>query len=90
MKSYFPIAGLFTCLCAAQAHESWAPHTHTLDQQQSDVVVLALGVLAAAGAGWLLSRLFRKRCATLLSGSVRRTVLGRLSGAPPSLDDQAE
>ena len=61
MKSYFRFAGVFACSCAAQAHESWAPHTHALDQQHSDVFVLSAGVLAASGVGLLLIRRFRKR-----------------------------
>jgi len=62
MKSYFRFAGVLACLCAAQAHESWAPHTHVLDHQRSDLFVLSAGVLAASGVGLLLIRRFRKRC----------------------------
>jgi len=69
MKCYFRIAGTFACLSAAQAHESWAPHSHMLDQQHSDVFVLSLGVLAASGVGLLLFRLFRKRSQPELSAS---------------------
>ena len=69
MKSYFRFVGSFACLSAAQAHESWAPHSHTLDHQDSDVFVLSLGVLAASGVGLLLVRLFRKRSQLELSAS---------------------
>jgi hypothetical protein len=57
-----------TCLCAAQAHESWAPHTHALDQQHSDGFVVSVGIVAAA-VGLLLFALFRKRFKPELSGS---------------------
>jgi len=49
MNSYFRLAGMFACLSAAQAHEAWAPHSHLLDDQRSDVFLLSLGVLAASG-----------------------------------------
>ena len=61
MKSYFRFAGVFACLCAAQAHESWAPHTHTLDQQHSDAFVMCAAGFVAMTAGLALFRMLGKR-----------------------------
>jgi len=61
MKSYFRFAGVFAWLCAAQAHESWAPHVHTLDQQHSDLFVLCAAGFVAVIAGLALFRLLDKR-----------------------------
>ena len=61
MKSYFRFAGVFACLCAAQAHESWAPHTHTLDHQDSDLFVLCAAGLVAMIAGLALFQMLGNR-----------------------------
>ena len=61
MKSYFRFAGVFACLCVAQAHESWAPHTHSFGNQDSDVFVLCAAGLVAMIAGLALFRMLGKR-----------------------------
>ena len=61
MKSYFRFAGLLASLCAAQAHESWAPHVHTLDPQHSDLFVLCAAGFVAMIAGLALFRMVGKR-----------------------------
>jgi len=61
MKSYFRFAGMFASLWAAQAHESWAPHVHTLDHQHSDAFVLCAAGFVAMTAGLALFRMLGKR-----------------------------
>ena len=61
MKSYFRFAGVLACLSAAQAHESWAPHLHTLDHQHSDLFVLCAAGFVVMSAGLALFRMFSKR-----------------------------
>ena len=61
MKSYFRFAGVFACLCAAQAHESWAPHTHAFDHQHSDLFVLCAAGFVVMSAGLALFRMLGKR-----------------------------
>ncbi len=90
MKSYFRFAGLLASLCAAQAHESWAPHTHTLGQQHSDIFVLSLGVLAALGVGFLLVRLFRQRGNAELSGPPQKRLARTPRGGLSPFKDRAE
>ena len=61
MKTSFSLAGWLALLPAAQAHESWAPHTHTFDNQHSDLFILCVVSLAVLSAGLLLFRAFGKR-----------------------------
>ena len=61
MKSYFRLAGVLGCLSAAQAHESWAPHLHTLDHQHSDLFVLCAVGFVVMSAGLALFRMLGKR-----------------------------
>ncbi len=61
MKRFFGLAGLLALLPAAQAHESWAPHTHTLASQHSDLLVLCVAGLAVLGVGLRLLRSSGKR-----------------------------
>jgi len=61
MKKLFCLAGVFVSLSVARAHESWAPHTHTIDNQRSDLFILCLTGLGASGAGLLLVRWLRNR-----------------------------
>src|ERR1051326_7882358 len=44
----------FGGLAAAEAHESWAPHTHVLEQRHSDLFILAVSglILLVAGLAW--------------------------------------
>ena len=61
MKSYFRIAGVCACLCAAQAHESWAPHTHSFGNESSDLFVLCAAGLVTLIAGLALFRTLGKQ-----------------------------
>ena len=61
MKTFFRLAGSLVLLPAVQAHESWAPHTHTFDNQHSDLFVLCIIGLAVLSAGLVLFRVFGKR-----------------------------
>ncbi len=61
MKRFFCLAGLLALPPAAQAHESWAPHTHTLGSRHSDLLVLCVAGLAVFSAGLLLLRSLGKR-----------------------------
>ncbi len=61
MKRFFCLAGWLALLAAAQAHESWAPHTHTFDNQHSDLFLLCAAGLVMLTAGLLLLRSFGKR-----------------------------
>ena len=61
MKSYFRFAGLFAFLSAAQAHESWAPHTHSLGNEVSDLFVLCAAGLVTLIASWVLFRTSAKQ-----------------------------
>jgi hypothetical protein len=60
MKSHFRFAGVFACLSAAQAHESWAPHTHSFGTEDSDLFVLCAAGLATLIAGVALFRMLCK------------------------------
>jgi len=60
MKSYFRFAGVFACLCAAQAHESWAPHTHSFGNEVSDLFVLCAAGFVTMIAGLALFRMLGK------------------------------
>jgi len=60
MKSYFRFAGLLASLCAAQAHESWAPHTHSFGNEASDLFVLCVAGLVTMIAGLALFRMSGK------------------------------
>jgi len=60
MKSYLRFAGVFGCLSAAQAHESWAPHTHSFGNEASDLVVLCAAGLGTLIAGLALFRILGK------------------------------
>jgi len=57
----FWLAGWLAVLPAAQAHESWAPHTHALDSHHSDFFILCVVSLAVLSAGLLLFHAFGKR-----------------------------
>ena len=61
MKTFFCLAGWLAALTAAQAHESWAPHTHTFDNRHSDLFVLCVIGLAVLSAGLVLFRASGKR-----------------------------
>lgn len=60
MKRFFRFAGVFASLGVAQAHESWAPHTHSLGNEVSDLFVLCTGGLVAMAAGLALFRVLGK------------------------------
>ena len=45
----------------ARAHESWAPHTHAIEREQSDLSVLCTVGLVTLVAGLLLFRWFDNR-----------------------------
>jgi hypothetical protein len=60
MKRYVRFAGVFACLCAAQAHESWAPHTHSFTNELSDHFVLCTAGLVTMVAGLALLRVWGK------------------------------
>ena len=61
MKTFFSLAAWLALLPAAQAHESWAPHTHTFDNQHSDLFILCVVSLALLSAGLLLFLAIGKR-----------------------------
>ncbi|PYJ94804.1 MAG: hypothetical protein DME23_24770 [Verrucomicrobia bacterium] len=61
MKKLFSLAGWLALLPAAQAHESWAPHTHTFDNQHSDLFILCVVSLGVLSAGLVLFRSLGKR-----------------------------
>ena len=61
MKSYVRFAGVSAGLCAAQAHESWAPHTHSLGNEVSDLFVLCAAGLVTGIAGLVLFRTLGKQ-----------------------------
>ena len=56
MKKFLRFAGALALLPAARAHESWAPHTHTLDNQHSDLFILCGVGLATLIMGLVLFR----------------------------------
>ena len=60
MKSLFRLAGMFAILGAAQAHESWAPHTHSFDNNVSDLAVLCVAGLVTMIGGLALFRMLGK------------------------------
>ena len=57
----FWLPGWLAVLPVAQAHESWAPHTHTLGSHHSDFFALCVVSLAVLSAGLLLFHAFGKR-----------------------------
>ena len=61
MKTLFSLASWLALLPAARAHESWAPHTHTFDNQHSDLFILCVVSLAVLSAGLVLFRLWGRR-----------------------------
>jgi len=61
MKKLFGRGLWLALLPAAQAHESWPPHTHVIDRQYSDLFVLCAVGLVALMAGLLLFRRFGNR-----------------------------
>ncbi|PYL01628.1 MAG: hypothetical protein DME19_01015 [Verrucomicrobia bacterium] len=72
MKTFFSLAAWLALLPAAQAHESWAPHTHTFDNQHSDLFILCVVSLGVLSAGLVLFRLCGKRRRLKSSRSVSR------------------
>ena len=71
MKKLFCLAGWLALLPAAQAHQSWAPHTHTFDNEHSDLLVLCMAGLVMLITGLLLLRSFGKRSKSSRSISKR-------------------
>ena len=61
MKSYSRFAGVFVFLSAAQAHEAWAPHTHSFGNEVSDLFVLCVAGLVTGIAGLVLFRALGKQ-----------------------------
>jgi hypothetical protein len=61
MKKLFCVAGWLALLPAARAHESWAPHTHAMGGQHSDLFVLCTVGSVMMIAGPLLFRWFNQR-----------------------------
>jgi len=61
MRKLFGRSVWLALLPAAQAHESWAPHTHVIDRQYSDLSVLCAVGLVALTASLLLFRWFGNR-----------------------------
>ena len=55
------LTGWLALLPVARAHESWAPHTHAIERDQSDLSVLCTVGLVALVAGLLLFRWFGNR-----------------------------
>ncbi len=72
MKTSFSLVGWLALLPAAQAHESWAPHTHTFDNQHSDLFILCVVSLGLLSAGLVLFRAFGKRRRANASRSIAR------------------
>jgi len=61
MKKLFSLAGWLALLPATHAHESWAPHTHTFDNQHSDLFVLCVAGSMILVGGLILFRSLGKR-----------------------------
>ena len=61
MKRHFRFAGVFAFLSAAQAHESWAPHTHSVGNETSDLFILCAAGFLTLMAGRVLFRTLGKQ-----------------------------
>ena len=61
MKKLFGRVIWLALLPAAQAHESWAPHTHAIDSHYSDLSLLCAAGLVILMAGLLYCRAFGSR-----------------------------
>jgi len=72
MKKPFCIAGWLALLPDALAHESWAPHTHAISGQHSDLFVLFAAGLVALTSGLLLLRCLCNRRRSKTSRGVAR------------------
>jgi len=62
MKNLFAVGVMLALPRVLQAHETWAPHTHTVDSHYSDLFVLCMAGLVVLMAGLTTSALqFKSR-----------------------------
>jgi len=61
MKKFLSGVGLLAFNFLADAHDSWAPHTHTIDRGHSDFFYLSVGGIFALFLAALARTVFNRR-----------------------------